>query len=155
MWNQLIAAENERIKFNPPLSEEWIDKGLAELEVIINPELKSLLLETDGLYDSKQFLWIIWNVRDLSVYNMAMRNDKKFADKGYKFDNIFFISNSGKAGILFGFPIVNNMLSDFMILWFPENNKRIVLYYNLKTYIAIWSKYSKSGDFDNIKFDIY
>jgi hypothetical protein len=106
MWHKLISDLNQDYKFHAPLSEEWIDNGLADLDVALNNSLKSFLLETDGLYDYHQFLWMVWNVRDLAAYNKEMQND-------------------------------------------------VVLDYNLHTYIALWSKYSQSHDFDNIFYRKY
>ena len=55
--------------------------------------------------------------------------------------------------MLFGFPIVNNIMQESMIMWFPKDNQRVQLYYKLNTYIALWTKYSKNNDVVN--FEIY
>lgn len=138
MWQQFIANLGDHCKSHPPLSEEWVDKGLADLGVTLNDDLKLFLLETDGLYDYKQFLWIIWNVRDLAAYNNEMRNHQEFADKGYTFDDIFFISNAGVDGILFGFPIVNNIMQEEIIAFYPIENEREQRADNLEDYLTRW-----------------
>lgn len=138
MWLDLIRTLDKNCKTHPPLSDEWIHKGLADLDVTLNASLKSFLQATDGLYDYKQFLWMVWNVRDLLAYNLAMREDEKFAKMGYKFDDIFFISNSGKDGILFGFPIADGILQEFIIAWYPETNERVQIAENLEHYLEEW-----------------
>jgi len=143
MWNQLIAAEGERIKFNPPLSEEWIDKGLADLDVQLNDSLKSLLLETNGVYDFRIFLWIVWNVRDLAAYNQQMWTDNKFTQQGMKLADLFFIANAGNDGILFAFPIVNKKLQDNLVTWNPSNNSRTQKSPDLQTYLKRWVSQNK------------
>jgi len=134
MWREIIANHCRDCKFHPPLSEEWIDKGLVDFGV----SLKSFLLETDGLYDYRQFLWIVWNVRDLSAYNQEMRKNQEFSDKGYTFDDLFFIANSGQDGVLFGFRIVNNKMQEHIVAWYPKTNKRITVADNLKDYLERW-----------------
>jgi len=138
MWTQLIRQFNKDYKIHPPLSEEWVDKGLADLSVTLNYSLKSFLLETDGLYDVRQFLWMVWNVRDLSAYNLAMRNDEKFADMGYSFADIIFIANAGVDGILFGFPVVDGLMQEGIVRWHPKTNKRTQVADNLQTYLENW-----------------
>jgi len=138
MWRKMISDLSQDCKFHPPLSEEWIDKGLADLDITLNDSLKSFLLESDGLYDYGQFLWIVWNMRDLLAYNQVMRNHPEFADQGYTFDDLFFIANYGTSGILFGFRIVNNKLQDDIIAWFPETNERHKVADTLKDYLEHW-----------------
>ena len=138
MWRETISNLCDGCKFNAPLSEEGIDKGLADLNVTLNDSLKSFLLETDGLYDYRQFLWMVWNVRDLSAYNHEMRKNKAFADKGYRFEDLFFVANSGTNGRLFGFRIVNNKLQEDIMAWYPETNERIKVADKLKDYLDHW-----------------
>lgn len=140
MWREMISELSKDCKFHPPLSEEWIDKGLADLRVTLNDSLKSFLLETDGLYDYRQFLWVVWNVRDLLAYNLEMRNGQEFAKKGYMFEDLFFIANYGTNGILFALRIVNNKLQDDIIAWFPETNERITVANGLNSYLERWIK---------------
>lgn len=138
MWVEMIAELCKHCKVNPPLSAEWIDRGLDDLDVILHEGLRSFLLETNGLYDYKQFLWIVWNVRDLSAYNKEMRQHKAFADKGYQVEDIFFISNKGTDGILYGFPIVKRTLQEEIISWHPATNERRPIADNLEMYIKHW-----------------
>jgi len=138
MWQKTITNLGNDCKLHPPLSEEWIDKGLADLNVTLNSDLKSFLLKTDGLYDHRQFLWMVWNVRDLLAYNMAMRTHQSFANKGYSFDDIFFISNYGTGGILFGFPIHKGVMQAEIVAWYPETNNRVAKADNLKSYLKLW-----------------
>lgn len=138
MWQQFIVNLGDHCKTHPPLTEEWIDKGLFDLGVTLNADLKSFLLETDGLYDYKQFLWMVWTVRDLAAYNIEMRNHQEFADKGYNFEDIFFISNSGKDGILFGLPIVNNIIQACIIAWYPTTDERVLVSDSLEDYVTKW-----------------
>lgn len=136
MWKQIITNLGDHCKSHPPLSEEWIDKGLADLDVTLNEALKSFLLETDGLYDYKQFLWMVWNVRDLAAYNKEMRHHQGFAGKGYSFDDIFFIANSGKDGILFGFPIIDGVMQEHIVAFYPIEGERIKKADNLEIYLT-------------------
>ncbi len=138
MWLQFVRQLDSNCKTHAPLSEEWIDKGLAELNVKLSESLKSFLLETDGLYDYKQFLWIVWNVRDLAAYNLAMRNDETFAARGYTFDDVFFFSNAGVGGILFGFPIVDGLIEEKIIAFYPANGERVDKAENLEAYLLGW-----------------
>ena len=138
MWREMISALSDDCKFHPPLSEEWIEKGLADLSVIVSNNLKSFLLETDGLYDHRQFLWVVWNARDLLAYNQEMRNNREFAEKGYTFDDLFFVANSGTDGVLFGFRIVNKAIQEDVVVWYPETNKRQIVADNLKDYLEHW-----------------
>lgn len=138
MWLKLISDLSKDYKTHLPLSDEWIVKGLSDLDVTLNDSLKLLLLETDGLYDFGQFLWIVWNVRDLSAYNLAMRNDQKFADMGYSFTDIFFFSNAGVDGILFGFPIVDDTLNSHIVSWHPKTDERTQIADDLADYLKNW-----------------
>ncbi len=138
MWREMISELSQDYKFHTPLSEEWIDKGLADLGVRLNDNLKSFLLETDGLYDYRQFLWVVWNVRDLLTYNQEMWKSQEFADKGFMVDDLFFIANFGIDGILFSFRIVNNKLQDDIVAWFPETKERKTVAVNIKDYLERW-----------------
>lgn len=136
MWKELVSEVSDKCKFHPPLSEEWIGKGLADFDVPMNASLKSFLLETDGLYDYGQFLWIVWNVRDLAAYNKEMRVNNPYEESGHTFDDIFFISNAGVDGILFGFPIIDGVMQEHIVAFYPIEGERINKADNLEIYLT-------------------
>lgn len=135
MWQKLLSNIGKHCKLNPPLSEHAIANTLNTFGAPLNDSLKSFLLETDGLYDPKPYLWLVWNVRDLAAYNNEMRTNNPYATSGKTFEDIFFISNAGVDGILFGFPIVDGSMQEKVVAFYPTEGERVDRAENLEEYL--------------------
>lgn len=140
MWKDFIEVLEVNCEFYPPTSSAELDATEKALNVTLPESLRGLLLETNGVYSSSMRLDVIWNVDELMRRNQSMREDTNLASSCMTFQSLLFFADSGVDGILFAFPIsATGIVQDRNIIaWYPIEDSRPVLAYDLKDFLKRW-----------------
>lgn len=124
-WKGLIAAAVGDAQFHLPAPTEAMAEVEAALGLPFPDELKSLLLETNGLiadYGAN----VVWSLSEIIRRNLEMRHTEEFTSLYMPFDNLLFFGDDG-GGDLFAFPIQKNGRINQMDIfrWDHETDGRI------------------------------
>ncbi len=134
-WREHIDPTGTECEFFPPASAAKI----AEVEKVLGnhfPEdLKSLLLETNGVYHKPAFYTLVWSVEEIERENLAMRRYEVYkAGDHMPFDSLLFFARLD--GNLFAFPIFADHTTDTRIFeWDPIGDSRVYVAQSLKHYL--------------------
>ena len=132
MWREFLTEITPNLRFLPPATAEALDRVEDQLGLVLPTDLRSLLLETNGLYDTSVEQWqlkVIWSVEEIEQENLAVRSDPKRADSYMTFESLLFFAGAGVDGILFAFPITatRRVVEHNIIAWYPIEDSRPVL----------------------------
>lgn len=125
MWRELISGLFADAKFRPPATASELDRAETELQISFPDELRSLLLETNGVkayYSSP----LIWPVEDMITQNLFFRANPDFAELYMPFDSLLLFGDEGN-GDHFGYSILGGQIRDasFIYEWDHENDGRV------------------------------
>ncbi|MVO83425.1 SMI1/KNR4 family protein [Streptomyces sp. p1417] len=132
MWIDLISASSGQVEFNPPASVEAISAAERALGGTLPEELRSLLLEANGVSD-EYGCEFIWAAEEIVKRNREMRENLDFRNLYMPFDPLLFIGDSG-GGDLFAFVAVPKRPDVFV--WQHESDSRRWIANDLRDYIA-------------------
>lgn len=113
---------------------EEIELGL---KINLPEELRSLLLESDGI-EGEFGLGLIWNCRRIIEDNLKFRNSSDFLDLYMPFEPLLFFADTG-TGDQFAYAILNNHIRRHDIyIWNHEDDSRIWAAPSLEKYLEWW-----------------
>jgi SMI1-KNR4 cell-wall len=138
--------------FQPPASYE----GVAAVEQVLNvklpTDLKSLLLETNGILemlridDGEWFenLWFFWTTSDIIEENLHIRratmhpydDNRRYCPRA---DELLFFAGSGWTDVQLAYPVNGEGLAESRVVaWYPILNELIELAPDLAQFIEGW-----------------
>jgi hypothetical protein len=137
MWRQLIESQHSEHKFASPAT--WAEMSLAEeqLRVKLPEQLRSLLLETNGVV-GEYGLGLIWPLDRIVADNLAFRSNADFQRLYMPFDPLLFFADAGN-GDQFAFPIqLNSVRRNDVFVWNHEDDSRTWVAPSLEKYLEWW-----------------
>ncbi|PQO41232.1 hypothetical protein C5Y96_00515 [Blastopirellula marina] len=148
-YGSRVDAEGTSSKpaFYPPCAVGEIEEAEACLKVSLPADLRSLLLESDGVMDLLsvdgqvffESLWLIWPIEMMRKENLHARESamQDHAELGIG-DTLFFAS-AGTDGILFGCPVSPSEVPDCpVVAWYSMEGYLVLLAGSLSEFIEGW-----------------
>jgi hypothetical protein len=122
----------------PPVTPHRLAEIEAFLALTLLPDLRALLTEMDGIYDTSGHYHLIMPAADILATNQLFRDNPAFRDAFQPFDSLLFFGQAGN-GDLFAYPVpAHGEPGDTIIAWDHEDNRRRVVAPNLRTFIEDW-----------------
>ncbi len=139
-WQDFIQNLTDDCKFFPPVTEEKINEAETSLKVKLPKDLRSLLLETNGIYNTQASIHLVWTLEEILRANLALRTEEFRAKSFMPLDHLLFFANAGVDGIHLAFPIAasGDVKNKDIIAWYPIEDSRPVVAYSLKNYVQSW-----------------
>ena len=137
LWRELVAHSGKAHAFAPPASEYALNDMEVVLGVGIPPELRALLLESDGIGD--EYGRGVLCVEEMLKCNLYLRTDTEEDDLYMPFDFLLFFAEAAN-GDLFFFPIQGNgkINNRDVFHWNHENDSRIWIASDLQHFVEQW-----------------
>ncbi len=137
MWKEFVSNLTNDSKYLLPVKEDEIHKAEQILNVKFSEELKSLLLETNGIKSEFQ-VDLIWSLDRILNDNIQFRNYRDFKELYMPFDCLLFFADAGN-GDQFAYTIIDGKIRrNDVFVWNHENDSRIWVASSLKQYIEWW-----------------
>ncbi|MDP4183052.1 MAG: SMI1/KNR4 family protein [Bacillota bacterium] len=144
MWKDYLSSFDKVIKFAQPAIESEIENAEQELNVQFSYELKSFLLETNGIKDEFN-CDILWPLERIKEDNMFFRILPEYRDIYMPFDHMLFFADSG-TGDQFAYAILDSQIRNTNVFaWDHEDDSRKWVAPSIKQFIEWWLT-------DNIKY---
>ena len=137
MWRELVESVCSDCKFAAPASEQSLNEAEAAIGVALPPELRALLLESNGIEDI--FGDGVFSAECILSRNLEMR-DLVAEDNTYmSFDSLLCFGSVGD-GDLFFFPVQGNgkVNNPDIFIWNHESDSRKLIAGNLEKFVKQW-----------------
>jgi hypothetical protein len=137
-WKEQLQEWSAVLEFHPATDEATLLNAEMQLGHSLTSSLKSLLLETNGVYDKRAYLGLVWSIEEIIRENAKLRHPS-FGD--YKpFDDLLFFGRPGVDGILFATVLTDTgkFIKDSMVAWHPIGDKRVVIAPSLDEFLKGW-----------------
>lgn len=134
-------------EFNSPATTSQIEKAEEALGVFFPGELKSLLLESDGVMDMLsvdgqyffESLWLIWPLEMMLAENQRYRDHVAKGGGNADSHGLLFFASAGTDGILFGLRLSPRGQSSCpVVAWYPMRNNATTVADSLAGYVTGW-----------------
>jgi hypothetical protein len=114
------------------------------------PELRNLLLETDGVMDTMEYHgkfkntgWFLWPTDEIEKNNIWFRSALGHDTYDRSFHNLLFFTGAGVDGILFAYIVASGQVEESNIhVWHPIDDTVELVAPSLNAFIEKW----KSGE---------
>jgi hypothetical protein len=137
MWRELIHGVAPDCVFAEPASAVRLGEAERSLSLGFPAELRSLLLETDGVL-GKNELGLIWPLARIEADNLSFRSNSDFAELYMPFDPLLFFADAGN-GDQFAFSVLQGAVSRSDIFaWDHEDDSRFWVAPSLEKYLEWW-----------------
>ncbi|MBA3870752.1 MAG: SMI1/KNR4 family protein [Anaerolineae bacterium] len=142
-WHEFLTGITPNLRFLPPVDMEALERAEARLNITLPIDLRSLLQESNGLYETSVEVWplkVIWSIEEIESENLAIRSDPTRANIYMSFESLLFFAGAGVDGIMFAYPITatGHVVDQRIIVWYPIEDSRPVLAFSLKDYLKRW-----------------
>ena len=136
MWRERVERVCSEAKFAAPASEQALNDAEAALGVALPPELRALLLESDGISD--KFGDGALSAEQIITRNLEMR-DIADSDLYMPFESLLCFGDAGN-GDLFFYPVQGNgkINNPDVFVWNHENDSRQWVAKNLEAFVEKW-----------------
>ena len=136
MWRELVERVCSDCKLAAPASEQSLNDAEAALGVGLPPELRALLLESNGIGD--RFGDGILSAEQIITRNLEMR-DIVDDDLYMSFDSLLCFGDAGNGDVFF-FPVQGNgkVNNPDIFLWEHEDDSRKWIAGNLESFVEKW-----------------
>jgi hypothetical protein len=143
-WRAIVDAayarrERARPRYEPPVTHELVSEAEHRLGCALPEELKSLLLEANGIMELIDIhgtwienMWLMWSVEELLERNRELRrvgSDGSFPSGALAF------ADAGVDGILFAFDMEGNF---DVFAWHPIGAQRQEMAASLGDFLPRW-----------------
>lgn len=99
MWRALFSAKFSDVEFYPPTSNAAIGGAEASVGLRFPAELKSLYSETNSVYFTDAYMWLIWPLHQLVKENQYMHTSPEIAFYNNSFTDLLFFGELGNGDL--------------------------------------------------------
>lgn len=137
MWKALISSLDDSCEFSPPASSAELVAAEKMLGCPFPESLKTLLLETNGVYHARFSMAFLWDLETILAANLDRRkNWEAYGDT--PFDDLLFFSEGGN-GDGYAFEVRAGREAEMKILWRDhETGERAPVATTLEEFIEGW-----------------
>ncbi|MCQ2049114.1 MULTISPECIES: SMI1/KNR4 family protein [Pseudomonadaceae] len=137
MWQELIKQHSDAINVRVGASDSAIRFAERTLVVKFPGDLKTLLLESDGI-EGEYGLGLVWPLDRIVEDNLSFRRNTEFKELYMPFDCLLFFADAGN-GDQFAFPIhAGGIRRDDVFVWNHEDDSRTWAAPSLSKYLEWW-----------------
>lgn len=137
MWQEIVKHYSSAIIVRGGASESAIQLAERALGVKFPSDLKTLLLESDGI-EGEYGLGIVWPLDRIVEENLSFRGSADFKELYMPFDCLLFFAAAGN-GDQFAFPIhAGGIHRDDVFAWNHEDDSRTWAAPSLSKYLEWW-----------------
>lgn len=137
MWREKVLALSEDVSFETAASEAAILDSEIELGLELPPQLRELLLETDGI-EVQNGLGLVWPIDRIRADNRMFRTNPDFPSLYMPFDALLFFADAGN-GDQFAYAVNGGRVErDDIFAWDHENDSRTWVAPSLERYLEWW-----------------
>ena len=137
MWKELAKQHSSAVVVRPGASQSAIDLAERAIGVSFPHDLRSCLLESDGI-DGEYGLGLVWSLERIVRENQSFRGNAEFRELYMPFDCLLFFADAGN-GDHFGFPILAGEIRRADVFaWNHENDSRSWVAPSLSKYLEWW-----------------
>jgi hypothetical protein len=136
-WRELVLRLTPHCKFSPPATATQIATAERALGTALPAELRSLLLETNGIV-GQYGLGLVWPVERITADNVAFRSNADFRELYMPFDPLLFFADAGN-GDQFAFCVLaGEVRKTDVFVWNHEEDSRAWSAPSLERYLEWW-----------------
>jgi hypothetical protein len=132
MWRELALRFLPDAQFESGVDASDLDRAAKALGEALPDELRSLLLETNGIIGSNG-LDVVWRLDRIIEDNRMFRTSSDFAELYLPFDGLLFFGDNG-GGDQFAFVLRDNRRDIFV--WDHETDSRCWIAGHLESYLT-------------------
>ena len=137
MWRELIRDLDPMSTFFQGATVLQLITLEEEMSITLPEELKSLLMESNGVYGAYE-LPLIWSAEEIAQRNLDMRINTVFRESYMPFENLLFFADAGN-GDQFAYSIIQGAIRRTdVFVWDHENDSRTWVAPTLQRYIEGW-----------------
>ena len=137
MWLELIQRIMPECESAPRASVAQLTSVEQKLGVELPDDLRSLLLETNGV-QGQHGIDLIWSLERIETDNLAFRANPDFPELYMPFDPLLFFADAGN-GDQFAFPILAGQIRrPDVFVWNHELDSRTWIAPSLQRYLEWW-----------------
>lgn len=137
MWRDFITSLTTDATFAPGVTQSSIAATEDSLAVEFPDQLRSLLLESNGVLGEYD-LGLVWNLDRIRDDNLHFRSNTNFADPYMPFEHLLFFADAGN-GDQFAYPIqYGKIRRPDVFVWDHESDDRRWVAGSLKQYMQWW-----------------
>jgi SMI1-KNR4 cell-wall len=133
-WIDRIGGWTPEADFAPPATTQDLKACERELRHPLPPDLRQLLLESNGV-EGEYGLGLIWSAGRIAADNVMFRRSPQFARLYMPFDPLLFFADAGN-GDQFGFVLRDDRRDVFV--WNHETDSRTWAAPSLAAYLEWW-----------------
>lgn len=138
MWKELIRSFIPYAAFSEGASVFRIEDTEALLNVTLPSELRSLLMESNGVTEQYGCA-LIWPIDRIREDNLRFRQHSEFAELHMPFDHLLFFADAGN-GDQFAYPIhAGRIRRADVFAWNHEDDSRTWVAPSLAKFFEWWS----------------
>ncbi len=135
-----------RAQFREPASLQEMESLEETLRVRLPAELRTLLLETNGVLELLQVdngewienMWLIWPTTMIADDNLRWRQPSARDTWDRDFSRFLFFADAGSDGILFGHPVEGKDATASVSMWIPIGDEVTSIAPSLETFLDGW-----------------
>jgi hypothetical protein len=137
MWEELAKQHSKAVVVQAGASESAIQHAEQALGVLFPDDLRSCLLESDGI-EGEYGLGLVWSLERIVRENQSFRETAAFRELYMPFDCLLFFADAGN-GDQFAFSIqAGEIRRDDVFVWNHENDSRTWAAPSLSKYLEWW-----------------
>ena len=100
MWREVLSTKWPEVEFSPPCSLANVESVEASLGMPLPDELRALYFETDGVYSTRAYMWIVWCINDVLKRTHYMHTSPDIAFYEKSFNELLFFGDLGNGDLL-------------------------------------------------------
>jgi hypothetical protein len=137
MWKELIQRLTSNCEFAPSAASLQIAEAEQVLGVEFPEQLRTLLLETNGV-TGQYGLGLVWPVERIEADNLSFRSNASFRSLYMPFDPLLFLGDAGN-GDQFAFALNAGVIRrPDVFVWNHEDDSRSWVAPSLHKYLEWW-----------------
>jgi hypothetical protein len=134
MWIELVSSLPGPTTFQPPASEQSLQRCATALGHELPADLAALLRESDGI-EGEYGAGLVWSAERIASENVALRTDTQFASLYMPFDPLLFFADAGNGDL---FALLPGLRRPDVFVWDHEDDSRTWVAPSLAKYLESW-----------------
>jgi hypothetical protein len=100
VWRELLSKQYPDAEFSAPALVDELQIAHSKIGMPFPSELNDLYNETNGVYRTEAYLWIVWALDELIQENQYMHTSPDLAFYERSFDDLLFFGSLGTGDLL-------------------------------------------------------
>jgi hypothetical protein len=136
-WRELVQRLSADCKFSPRATAAQLAALERALRVTLPADLRSLLLESNGVV-GQHGLRLVWPIERIESDNATFRGNADFRELYMPFDHLLFFADAGNGDQFAYAVLAGEVRRDDVFVWNHENDSRTWAAPTLERYLEWW-----------------